>query len=351
MPELRFWLLVLASLLTVASPAPAQETPDWLSRYHRAITSLSLPIERRYEQQIQTYGWQEAITAGEFVFRADGGWEANLTEGDHFYRLSSDGLVLVSEADRLGLYSEYSRRPARVAPHALIDLDADTTSYRVTAAETTSLGDNTVYHLHLAPTAGGPLRDLWLDPATALPRRATAHLAGVWGVADFTLDFQPVGTYWLPERSRTQIQMNFWVPVGFTRRTFAGSLDVGSLYREYRFGDSAPLPAVPAAQPQRALPAPASPDSSNSKILGNTLELSVSNQQARSPLAERIAQFNLNKPDLSDPLTRINIFMTLKMGSGQLLLYLFRFDSKQPLIPLEPATPQNDSIRLFGTNN
>lgn len=64
------------------------------------------------------------ITTGEFVFRADGDWEANLTEGDQFYKIADDRLNLVAQSDRLRLYSEYIERPERVAPHAIVDLSA-----------------------------------------------------------------------------------------------------------------------------------------------------------------------------------------------------------------------------------
>ncbi|UFP95134.1 hypothetical protein [Gloeobacter morelensis] len=349
----RRWL-VLALWFAGQAPAWSQPPQDWLERYQKALQVLEAPSERRFEQQIQTFGWQEGITTGEFVFRADGDWEANLTEGDQFYKIADDRLNLVAQSDRLRLYSEYIERPERVAPHAIVDLSAPPDTYRLEAAETTRLGTDEVVRVRLTPLAGGPLRELWLDPTTALPRRAVMYLSGVWGSANYTVDFQPVERYWLPERSRMQIKMNFWVPVGFTRRAFAGPIDIGATYRNYRFGDTAALPAVPTAAASKPAPAATGTTATQpttGQPLGKPLELSVSTQKSTSVLAERIAQFNLNKPDLSNPLTRINVFVTLKMGSQQLLLYLFRFNSKQSLVPIEAVNSQSDTIKLFGTGN
>jgi hypothetical protein len=36
------------------------------------------------------------------------------------------------------------------------------------------------------------------------------------------------------------------------------------------------------------------------------------------------------------------------MGKTSLLMYLFRFESKQPLVPMEPANIQGDAFKLFG---
>ncbi len=346
--------LTLIALLLWADPIAAQALPggvELLTRYHQALQALEVPQQRRYEQRIQTAGWQEAITTGQFYFRPDGSFQANLTEADHFYRLDSDRFRLVSEADRLALYTEYSERPERVAPHATLDLDATAETYRPTVPELTEIRGKAAYHLRLTPLAGGRLRELWLDPQTALPRRAVLALAGVWGIATATLDFQPVGSYWLPERTRMQIDMNFWVPVGFERRAFTGRIDIGSLLSNYRIGEDTgpPLPILPETRPVRARAEVVGEAAIKGTALGAPIELSVTNEKARSPIADKIAQFNLNKPDLSNPLTRINVFCTLKLGKQDLLLYLFRFDSKQPLMPVESVNAQQDTIRLFGT--
>ena len=329
--------------------AHAQETNDaWLGRYHAALTRLAAPARRAFRERIQVVGWQEGISEGEFTFQESGGWEASITEIDRLYRLDGEKLRLVGESDRLGLYTEYVERPERVAPTAFIDLDATPDTYAVSATEAVSLDGRPARRLRLAPKSGGPLRELWLDPATALPRRVLLALAGVWGVADVTVDFAAVGPHWLPSRSRFQIAMNFWVPVGFSRRVFAGRLDIGNQFSDYRFGVDAPavlsaLPAAAARTPGRG------GATEGSNALGGPLEVNLSTQQTRSPLAERIAQFNLHKPDLVDPRTRLNVFYELRMGGQRLLLYLFRFDARQPLVPIEAATPQGDAIKIFGT--
>lgn len=342
----RYLMLVLCSVLP-ASPLAAQPSQDsLLLRYHKALLGLNPPPERRFSQQIQVSGWQEAITTGEFSFRGDRTWEGNLTEEDRLYHLQSDHFHLISESDRLALYTEYVEKPEQVAPHASIDLDATPETYETLSAEQTELRGTKVVHLRLKPRVDGQLRELWIDPGTGLPRRAVLNLAGVWGIAVYTVDFQAAGTYWLPERSRMQIVMNFWVPVGFAQRSFAGKLDIGSAFTNYRFGNEAQitLPMIPASPTETV-----HPDTTSSK-LGKSLSVNLSTQNSRSPLAEKIAQFNLNKPDLSDPRTHINVFTTLHMGHQDLLLYLFRFDSKQTLVPFEPANSQGDSFKLFGTN-
>jgi hypothetical protein len=338
--------IFLLSFLS-ASPLAAQTSQDnLLQRYHQALLNLNSPTERRFSQEIQISGWQEAITTGEFSFRSDSTWEGNLTEEDRLYHIQSDRFHLISESDRLALYTAYVERPDQVAPQASIDLDATPETYEILSKELTELRGLKVMRLRLKPKTEGQLRELWLDPDTALPRRAVLSLAGVWGIATYTVDFRGYGTYWLPDRSRMQIIMNFWVPVGFAQRSFAGKLDIGSQFTNYRFGNEAqlPLPAIPSSPVETVRP-----DTESGK-LGKSLSVTISKQNSRSPLAEKIAQFNLNKPDLSDPRTHINVFSTLHMGHQDLLIYLFRFDSKQTLVPFEPANSQGDSFKLFGTN-
>lgn len=336
------------------SAAPLQDPVQLLTRYHQALQSLPAPVQKHYTQQIQTSNWQESITTADFRFQEDGAWEARMLEGDKLRTLNSSQVELVDQGDRLRLYSLYIQRPEKLAPHVSVDLDATAEAYTPVVMETRELGGKPVNYLQLKPNNKGRLRELWLDPETALPRRAKLFLSGVWGVANMTLDFQPVETYWLPSRTRMEIDMNFWVPLGLSQRTFKGLVDIGSQYTDYQLGTQAgqPLPSAPAA-PQTAKSLKnkseknqngAAKDSS----LGNPLEVSVSTQSSSSLLADRIADFNLSKPDLSDPKTNINTFYTLKMGKTSLLMYLFRFNSKQPLVPLEPANSQGDSFKIFG---
>lgn len=351
--------LLVGLLLTVQPPgtvAAEPPAPELLARYHQALQGLKLPGELRYTQQIQTVGWQEGIAIADFHFRTDGSWEANVIETDRFHRLESSQVTFVDHGDRLRMYSEYIEHPERLAPRVTIELDATPETYTAGRVERIELAGEPVYHLRLSPTRDGQLRELWLDTRTALPRRVRLSLSGVWGVANGTLDFQPLTgsngeAYWLPLRTRMEIRMNFWIPLGFTRRVFNGPIDIGSLYGDYRTGAdaSAPLPTVPNvvnAPPVVSIPAPEQTQSPSAS-LGKPLELSISTQTSNSILSDRIAQFNLTKPDLSDPKTHINIFTTLKIGGAELLLYTFRFDSKQTLVPLEPANTQGDAIKLF----
>lgn len=351
-------LLVCLSVLTLlfcGSPGKAQELPDTatlLLRYHRAIQALPTPTRYGYTQRIETYGWQEGITTGEFGFAEAGSWSAQLIEGDRLYRLDAKRLRPVSEGDRLGMYTEYIEHPEGLAPTAYLDLDATPEHYSTGPVEQARLGEASLWHLPLTPRDGGPLRELWLDPASALPRRAVLFLAGVWGTAKVTLDFRAYESYWLPERQRTEIQMDFWVPVGLSRRVFAGRIDVGGSFSAYHFGNRAENPAFPTPIANQTIPLADRPvqPTRPSKTLGKSLEVGISTQSTSSVLADRIAQFNLSKPDLIDPRTRLNIFYDLRLGSSHLILYLFRFDAKQPLVPLEPANTQGDSFKLFGTN-
>lgn len=336
------------------SAAPVKDPVQLLSRYHQALQQLPAPTQKQYTQQIQTSNWQESITTADLRFREDGNWEARMLEGDKLRTLNASQVELVEQGDRLRLYSLYLQQPDKIAPYVTIDLDATPESYTPVVVETRELGGKPVNYLQLKPKNKGRLRELWLDPETALPRRAKLYLSGVWGVANMTLDFQPVETYWLPSQTRMEIDMNFWVPLGLSQRTFKGLIDIGSRYTDYQLGAQAtqPLPSAPAApQTAKSLKNKSNnnpSDSAKDSALGAPLEVSVSTQNSSSLLADRIADFNLSKPDLSDPKTNINTFYTLKMGKTSLLMYLFRFNSKQPLIPLEPANTQGDSFKLFG---
>ncbi len=351
-------LFILAGLLAWSgesvSAAPVQDPVQLLTRYHQALQSLPAPAQTHYTQQIQTSNWQESITTADFRFQEDGTWEARMLEGDKLRTLKSSQVELVDQGDRLRLYSLYIQRPEKLAPHVTIDLDTTPEAYTPVAMETRELGGKPVHYLQLKPNNKGRLRELWLDPETALPRRAKLYLSGVWGVAKMTLDFQPVETYWLPSRTRMEIDMNFWVPLGLSQRTFKGLVDIGSQYTDYQLGAQAaqPIPAAPAApQTAQSLKDKSNKnqnDAAKDSALGTPLEVSVSTQNSSSLLADRIADFNLSKPELSDPKTNINTFYTLKMGKTSLLMYLFRFNSKQPLVPLEPANTQGDSFKIFG---
>jgi hypothetical protein len=348
-------LFLLAGLLAWSggsvSAAPIDESIKLLDRYHQAIQQLPAPTQKRYTQKIQTTNWQESIATADFRFQEDGNWEAQILEEDKLRTLNSAQVELVDQGDRFRLYSLYVQQPDRLAPHVSVDLDATPETYTPVVMETRELGGKPVNYLQLKPNNKGRLRELWLDPETALPRRAKLYLSGVWGVANMTLDFQPVATYWLPSQTRMEINMNFWVPAGFSQRTFKGLIDIGSQYTDYQLGAQAaqPLPSTPA--PQTAKRNKSDNNQNNAakdSALGAPLEVSVSTQRSSSLLADRIADFNLSKPDLSDPKTHINTFYTLRMGKTSLLIYLFRFNSKLPLVPIEPANTRGDSFKLFG---
>jgi hypothetical protein len=354
-------IFLLAGLLAWStgsvSAAQIEDSKNLLARYHQALQGLTSPPQKRYTQQIQTTHWQEGIVTADFRFQEDGSWEAQIQDGDKLRKLNSSQVELVDQGDRLRMYTLYVQQPEKLAPHVTVDLDATPEAYTPVIMETRELGGKPVDYLQLKPNNRGRLRELWLDPETALPRRAKLYLSGVWGVANMTLDFQPVETYWLPLQTRMEIDMNFWVPAGLSQRTFKGLVDIGSQYTDYQLGAQAaqPLPAVPT--PTQIAKSPAENNSKSDKtegsppknsVLGKPLEVGVSTQKSSSLLADRIADFNLSKPDLSDPKTHINTFYTLKMGKISLLMYLFRFDSKQPLVPIEPANIRGDSFKIFG---
>ena len=351
-------LFLLAGLLSWSGgsglAASLEDPIQLLTRYHQALQQLPAPTQKRYTQQIQTSNWQESIATADFRFQEDGSWEAQILDGDKLRTLNSSQVELVNQGDRLRMYTLYLQQPDKLAPHVSIDLDATPQTYTPVVMETRELGGKPVSYLQLKPNNKGRLRELWLDPETALPRRAKLYLSGIWGVANMTLDFQPVETYWLPLRTRMEIHMDFWVPVGFSQRTFKGLVDIGSQYTDYQLGAQAaqPLPSTPAiTQTAKSLSNKSDNRQSgavNDSALGPPLKLSVSTQSSSSLLADRIADFNLSKPDVSDPRTHINTFYTLKMGKTSLLMYLFRFESKQPLVPMEPANTQGDAFKLFG---
>ena len=364
----RFWFplkygstFLMAGLLIWSagsvSAAQIEDSNKLLTRYHQALQGLTSPPQQRYTQQIQTSNWQEGIATADFRFQEDGSWEAQIQDGDKLRTLNSSQVELVDQGDRLRMYSLYVQQPEKLSPHLTVDLDATPEAYTPVVMETRELGGKPVDYLQLKPNNKGRLRELWLDPETALPRRAKLYLSGVWGVANMTLDFQPVETYWLPSQTRMEIDMNFWVPVGLSQRTFRGLVDIGSQYTDYQLGAQAVQPVPSSPSPTQTAKAPvenngesgkAESSSPKNSSLGKPLEVGVSTQKSSSLLADRIADFNLSKPDLSDPRTHINTFYTLKIGRTSLLMYLFRFDSKQPLVPIEPANPRGDSFKIFG---
>jgi hypothetical protein len=122
-------------------------------------------------------------------------------------------------------------------------------------------------------------------------------------------------------------------------------------YRDYQFTAAAlpaPVSTAPAVQPVRSKTTPGS-GLAPLKPTRDPFALSVSSDQTTSLLADRIAAFNLSKPEVVNPYTNINILLTYTWAAQRWQTYLFRFQTKEPFLPLESVTSgEQKSFPLLG---
>ncbi|WP_287128551.1 hypothetical protein [Candidatus Cyanaurora vandensis] len=333
--------------------APVWAETGWLDRYQLALAALKAPSTLQFTQQAVLSGWQEGDM--QLSFRTSPGtWQARITELDRQRTLDRTQLDPVFYKSRLAIYNAYVTRPQRLAPEAVFPLMPTTEKIRTARAETWA-GQPVNY---LAFAGGVPIRELWLDPVRFLPRRIHWVDSGSYGTAEIFMDLGPVGEYWLPVASLVKIQLNFWVPQGFSARTFKGPLTIQTTYRDYQFRDqpptSVPVEPEPLAQPttraallaEESVPVPIVVRPTPS----TPFNLQASTTTSSSVIADRIAAFNLSKPEVTDPYTHLNILLTLAWGDQRWQTYLFRFQTKTPLLPRESVSSENKSFPILGGN-
>lgn len=362
---MRPYLLTSALVLTlglgipigVAAPhptvQPAPPTPqDWLSRYQQAWQALPPLPHLQFRQQIRLSGSQRFTATLDVLARRDGSWQVWLSEGNRIRLLDSRRLELVPQSDIFRLYSVYVSRPEALVPHVTLALQAPPGRYQLLHAQEQTLDGQRVQHLTLS--GDGQLRELWLDPQTALPRQALLYLSGVWGQAYALIRFGPVQGYWLPQSLRVNLGYGFWTLSGLSRRDFVGSLTLEQEYQDYQILPDHPLPqfqtnlppvdSPPALAGSPVLPVtPGQVRSLGRDSAGNEqFSIGLGGSSSTSSLQERITAFNLTRPGSRNPQTQIDTLAWLTLGSSQLPLYLFQFDTGEPLSPIQPGNPNFD---------
>lgn len=343
LPLIRVMIWVAIWIGSTTAALAQTNAATWLGRYQEALDQLKTPPNVGFVQRTQYSGWQTGDMRVQFQVTPEG-WQADITELDRRRTLSSQQIDPVYYKSRAAIYTGYITRPQRLAPEAVFPLLPTTEPVKL-AQPTTWAGQPVNY---IAFAGGVPIREIWLDPVRNLPRRIHWVDSGSYGTADIFMDFGPVGAdYWLPTRSLVQIRLNFWVPLGFSTRSFEGPLTLETTYEDYQLPAQAKapvmLPVAPTPTPtsKAALLAEEAPAPRVAPPVEPTpkgFNLSASNQTSTSLLADRIAAFNLQKPDVVDPYTNINILLTLRWGAERWPTYLFRFQTKQPLLPLESVT-------------
>ncbi len=370
----------LAQSDPAAPPSSELDPQAWLQRFNAALRQLPPLPNLQYRQQVRVEGSQTFTATLDVLRRGDGSWQAWVAEGDRVRLLDSRQLEVVNQSDLLKLYSVYVSRPEALLPSVGFHLEADPSRYRVLSSERADLAGSPVQHLRLEPLQEGQVRELWLDPESGLPRQVLLFLSGVWGQAYVLMGFTAVpapeggARYWLPESTRINLGYGFWTLEGLTRRVFRGSLSIRHDYQDYRIlPEGVQLRFLPSQPPVDAPPVVAGlPGSTPPVELGDVQVLGVDeqgNQQfsiglgrrtaAETPLEDRIAAFNLTRPASRNALTQIDTLAFLPLGSSQLPIYLFQFDTGRPLSPLqgverprvdpnEVFDPRPPAIKLFG---
>lgn len=372
--------LALAQSDPASLPSSEQDPQAWLQRYNAALRQLPPPPNLQYRQQVRVEGSQTFTATLDVLYCRDGSWQAWVAEGDRVRLLDSRQLEAVNQSDLLKLYSVYVSRPEALLPLVSFHLEADPSRYRVLSSERVTLAGSPVQHLRLEPLQEGQVRELWLDPESGLPRQVLLFLSGVWGQAYALIGFAAVPdpqagvSYWLPESTRINLRYGFWTLEGLTRRVFRGSLSIRHDYQDYRIlPEGVQLRFLPSQPPVDAPPVVAGlPESTPPVELGDVQVLGVDEQgnqqfsiglgrrsEAKTPLEDRIAAFNLTRPASRNALTQIDTMAFLSLGSSQLPIYLFQFDTGRPLYPLqgvgqpqvdpnEVFDPRPPAIKLFG---
>ncbi len=372
--------LALAQSNPVSPPSAELDSQAWLGRYNAALKQLPPLPNLQYRQQVRVEGSQTFTATLDVLYRRDGSWQAWVAEGDRIRLLDSRQLEVVNQSDLLKLYSVYVSRPEALLPSVSFHLEADPSRYRVLSSERVTSMGSPVQHLRLEPLQEGQVRELWLDPESGLPRQVLLFLSGVWGQAYALIGFAAVPdpqagvSYWLPESTRINLGYGFWTLEGLTRRVFRGSLSIRHDYQDYRIlPEGVQLRFLPSQPPVDAPPVVAGlPESTPSVELGDVQVLGVDEQgnqqfsiglgrrsEAETPLEDRIAAFNLTRPASRNALTQIDTLAFLPLGSSQLPIYLFQFDTGRPLSPLqgverprvdpnEVFDPRPPAIKLFG---
>lgn len=334
-------VLCIATVGFVWEPVFAQSLPDAgqvLLHYHEALQTHTIPVERRYHQETSVQGWQNTDQHTDFRWEGENRWKADVTYIDQSMQLDSTAMDLVEPA----LFNVLALGNASAGGTdvlgkpigfigATLDLDASPETYRVTGLDSTQLAGEPVYHLKLEPRADGPLRELWLDQKSRLPRRIKGQVAGFWGKALVFLTFRFVDErYWLPHEVQVEATIDYWVP--FQRVT--GFLTIDNHYSNYHL-HSSDLPAAPlsrtAISPPNTSPQPRGSDRLLDKNGIPTLEVGVATQKSASSIADRIVEFNRRKPSITNTKGFADIFIRLKTPGTSVLEYLFRFDFRKLL--------------------
>lgn len=320
--------------------------PDALLRsYQQAIAALPALPTLQYRQQVRVSGTQSYAATLDVLYRNDGSWQAWVSEGDRARLLDSKDLQFVNEGDVGRLYSVYVGSPDELVVTGTLALSAGTQQYRAVRADVQQLGDRAVHHLVL-DSNGGQLQELWLDPQTNLPLQALLGLSDRWGGASALVSFGPFEQYWMPQAIDVNLAYGFWTLSGFERRSFRGELTIRHDFQDYiLLPDDAELPRFDRNQPPAGSAPAAVKTAATTERTGSTrslgadasgterLQVNLQDRTSNSTLSDRIANFNLTRPSLRDPLTEIDTAMTLSMGTLSLPLYLLQFDLGQAILP------------------
>ncbi len=336
-----------------------------LQQYDQALKALPPLPNLQYRQQVKVTGAQAFTATLDVLLRQDGSWQAWLAQGDRIRLLDSKGLEIVNQSDVFKLYSVYVSEPDALMPEVGFNLLTQPHDYTVISTESKQLRsrlfpDRTheAIHLVLEPTAEGQgqLRELWLDPETALPYQALLFLTGVWGESYILLNFEPVEEHWLPTAVAVNLGYGFWTLEGLSRRVFRGTLEVRQDYQDYQIlPDGEALRFLPSQPPVdtpptvAGLPNSSRIESGDVQLLGTDengnrqFSIGLRNQDSDSVLTEEITAFNLTRPASRDALTQIDILATMGLGSQPLPVYLFQFDTERPLSPIQPASTRTQN--------
>lgn len=299
-------------------------------RYQAALSHLPALPNLTYRQQVDVTGRQTYRATLDGLLRQDGSWQVWVADGETMRQIDSGSLDFVIDPRILGRNdltnaSSINSVERQSTEQIEIGLDSEDETYRVQSAALVSLNDQPAYHLVLGGT--GQLQELWLDPSSLLPYRAQLMVSDVWGEAQVQIDFQIVEENLLPSQVIVDAIYDFrvlWV-------NYHGHFRIQHQFQNYQFISTSDLPTLSLDRPPIdgfpeivGLPE-ASPDLDD----GGTARFDLTLQQSdrESHFSEQIAEFNMNRPQLRDPVEYLLVLIDLRLAQQSLPLYLIEVNT------------------------
>ncbi|MBV8165002.1 MAG: hypothetical protein JOZ91_12135 [Candidatus Eremiobacteraeota bacterium] len=176
---------IVAALFVLFAFGPAAGQSTIFDSYRTALASRKTPADMEFLYTVTRSGPQRIVTEQHRVYWTASGLERNDT-------ISINGTDLVPPHSRMLHRTEWPYDPGQ------FEVSSDDYSAVVTGVSV--IANRKAYVLKLARSAQADfmVTSLYIDAKTRLPLRQAFKVAGADCQGDGSIDFLPVGIYWLP---------------------------------------------------------------------------------------------------------------------------------------------------------